>query len=69
MRTNADYTEGFGLEEGSDGSYPFAFGEGLDFAANLAIDTIDFGTFHLYPGSCTSPHPSLHKLPITTSRN
>ncbi|KAL2807712.1 putative mannan endo-1,4-beta-mannosidase F [Aspergillus granulosus] len=43
--------EGFGLEEGSDGSYPFAFGEGLDFAANLAIDTIDFGTFHLYPGS------------------
>ncbi|KAL5343990.1 putative mannan endo-1,4-beta-mannosidase F [Aspergillus crustosus] len=43
--------EGFGLVEGSDGSYPFAFGEGLDFAANLAIDTIDFGTFHLYPGS------------------
>ncbi|KAL4903975.1 putative mannan endo-1,4-beta-mannosidase F [Aspergillus multicolor] len=43
--------EGFGLEEGSDGSYPFSFGEGLDFAANLAIDTIDFGTFHLYPGS------------------
>ncbi|KAL4971701.1 putative mannan endo-1,4-beta-mannosidase F [Aspergillus desertorum] len=43
--------EGFGLDEGSDGSYPFSYGEGLDFAANLAIDTIDFGTFHLYPGS------------------
>lgn len=26
--------------------------EGLDFAKNLAIPTIDFGTFHLYPASC-----------------
>jgi len=23
--------------------------EGIDFAANLAISTLDFGTFHLYP--------------------
>ncbi|KAL4874924.1 putative mannan endo-1,4-beta-mannosidase F [Aspergillus karnatakaensis] len=43
--------EGFGLDEGSDGSYPFSYAEGLDFAANLGIDTIDFGTIHLYPGS------------------
>ena len=39
--------EGFGLA--GDGSYPYQFGEGLDFAANLKIDTLDFGTFHLYP--------------------
>lgn len=43
--------EGFGLTPGSDGSYPFQFGEGLDFAANLKIPDLDFGTFHLYPGS------------------
>ncbi|KAK7438645.1 hypothetical protein VKT23_017978 [Stygiomarasmius scandens] len=24
-------------------------GEGVDFDANLAISSIDFGTFHLYP--------------------
>ncbi|RYP78315.1 hypothetical protein DL769_003193 [Monosporascus sp. CRB-8-3] len=39
--------EGFGLE--GDGSYPYQFTEGVDFKANLAIDTLDFGTFHLYP--------------------
>ncbi|KAL4919039.1 glycoside hydrolase superfamily [Aspergillus aurantiobrunneus] len=43
--------EGFGLETGSDGSYPFGYSEGSDFAAALTIDTIDFGTFHLYPDS------------------
>ncbi len=42
--------EGFGLD-GGDGSYPYQFGEGLDFAANLAVDTLDFATFHLYPSS------------------
>jgi mannan endo-1,4-beta-mannosidase len=26
---------------------------------NLDIDTIDFGTFHLYPDSCMSPSPFL----------
>ncbi|KAI4863393.1 glycoside hydrolase family 5 protein [Hypoxylon rubiginosum] len=41
--------EGFGLA--GDGSYPYQFGEGLDFAANLKISTLDFGTFHLYPSS------------------
>ncbi|KAI1103589.1 carbohydrate-binding module family 1 [Jackrogersella minutella] len=41
--------EGFGLA--GDGSYPYQFGEGLDFAANLKIDTLDFGTFHLYPST------------------
>ncbi|EGO25412.1 glycoside hydrolase family 5 protein [Serpula lacrymans var. lacrymans S7.9] len=35
----------------SSSDYPYQGGEGIDFVANLAIDTIDFGTFHLYPGS------------------
>ncbi|OJJ00890.1 hypothetical protein ASPVEDRAFT_51938 [Aspergillus versicolor CBS 583.65] len=43
--------EGFGLETGSDGSYPFGYSEGSDFAQALTIATIDFGTFHLYPDS------------------
>ncbi|KKK19644.1 hypothetical protein P175DRAFT_0492671 [Aspergillus ochraceoroseus IBT 24754] len=43
--------EGFGLDTGSDGSYPYGYSEGSDFAKGLSIDTIDFGTFHLYPGS------------------
>jgi mannan endo-1,4-beta-mannosidase len=43
--------EGFGLSGGSDTSYPYQSGPGLNFTANLAIPTIDFGTFHLYPSS------------------
>lgn len=43
--------EGFGLTTGSDGSYPYQMSEGTDFAANLAIETIDFGAFHMYPES------------------
>ncbi|KOS18333.1 Mannan endo-1 [Escovopsis weberi] len=43
--------EGLGLAEGSDGSYPYSYGEGTDFARWLTIDTLDFGTFHLYPNS------------------
>ncbi|KAJ5876438.1 uncharacterized protein N7529_002022 [Penicillium soppii] len=43
--------EGFGLSTGSDGSYPYTYGEGLNFTMNLSIDTIDFATFHLYPSS------------------
>ncbi|KAL4945607.1 hypothetical protein BDV06DRAFT_22145 [Aspergillus oleicola] len=43
--------EGFGLDTLSDGSYPFQYGEGGDFASALSIPTIDFGTFHLYPDS------------------
>ncbi|KAF2866209.1 glycoside hydrolase superfamily [Massariosphaeria phaeospora] len=39
--------EGFGPAD--DGSYPYQFGEGLDWAANLALPNISFGTFHLYP--------------------
>ncbi|KAF8440316.1 glycoside hydrolase family 5 protein [Boletus edulis BED1] len=31
---------------------------GIDFDANLAIDTIDFGTFHLYPYSWDEETPS-----------
>ncbi|PCH43855.1 glycoside hydrolase family 5 protein [Wolfiporia cocos MD-104 SS10] len=29
--------------------YPYQGGEGINFTANLAIPTIDFGTAHLYP--------------------
>ncbi|CAG8945967.1 unnamed protein product [Penicillium salamii] len=43
--------EGFGLDTGSDGSYPYSYGEGLNFTMNLGIDDIDFATFHLYPSS------------------
>lgn len=43
--------EGLGLSTG-DGSYPYTYGEGTDFAKNVQIKTLDFGTFHLYPDSC-----------------
>ncbi|KAI0043653.1 glycoside hydrolase family 5 protein [Auriscalpium vulgare] len=42
--------EGF-FNEPSNPSYPYQGTEGIDFAANLKISSIDFGTFHLYPGS------------------
>ncbi|KAK8165545.1 glycoside hydrolase superfamily [Phyllosticta citrichinensis] len=42
--------EGFGLT-GGDGSYPYTYGEGVDFEKNLKIETLDFGTLHLYPSS------------------
>lgn len=34
-----------------DGSYAYGGGEGVDFAANLKIKTLDYGVFHLYPNS------------------
>ncbi|KAL4254228.1 glycosyl hydrolase 5 (cellulase A) family protein [Abortiporus biennis] len=40
--------EGFFNEPGNP-SYPYQGTEGVDFTANLAIKTIDFGTFHAYP--------------------
>lgn len=43
--------EGMGIE-GNSTEYPYQFGEGTDFAANLEIETLDFGTFHMYPDSC-----------------
>lgn len=43
--------EGFGLDGGTDTSYPYTSGPGTAFVDILAIDTIDFGTFHLYPSS------------------
>jgi len=43
--------EGFGLNGGSDTSYPFTNGPGLNFTNNLQIPDIDFGTMHLYPSS------------------
>lgn len=43
--------EGFGLTTLSDGSYPFTTGPGVNWTVNLQIPNIDFGTYHLYPGS------------------
>jgi mannan endo-1,4-beta-mannosidase len=34
-----------------DGSYAYSGGEGVDFALNLEIPTLDYGVFHLYPDS------------------
>lgn len=34
-----------------DGSYAYSGAEGVDFVANLKIETLDYGTFHLYPNS------------------
>ncbi|EUC30487.1 glycoside hydrolase family 5 protein [Bipolaris victoriae FI3] len=41
--------EGFGLEGGPWFQYPYWYIEGIDWAANLALPNISFGTFHLYP--------------------
>lgn len=41
-----------GLTVGSDDSYPYSTDEGVDFAKNLDIPDIDFGTFHLYTSDC-----------------
>ncbi|PBK88327.1 mannanase [Armillaria gallica] len=42
--------EGF-YNEPSAPTYPYQGSEGIDFDANLAISSIDFGTFHSYPAS------------------
>jgi len=34
---------------GGDGSYAYSCAEGVDFAKNLAISTLDYGTSHIYP--------------------
>ena len=44
---------------GGDGSYPYQGSEGVDFVQNLAISTLDFGTYHLYPAACKSPRFTL----------
>lgn len=46
--------EGFGLPGGS--SYPYGTSEGVDFVKNLGIKNLDFGTFHMYPGSWGVPN-------------
>lgn len=43
--------EGFGLAGGTPNDFQYSDGSGTDFSTNLAISTIDFGTFHLYPES------------------
>jgi mannan endo-1,4-beta-mannosidase len=37
------------LYGGGDGSYAYSCAEGVDVAKNLAISTLDYGTFHVYP--------------------
>jgi mannan endo-1,4-beta-mannosidase len=44
--------EGFGIRVNGDNRYPWSFAEGTDFAKNLKINELDFGTFHFYPQSC-----------------
>ncbi|KAG9028045.1 hypothetical protein FRB95_006967 [Tulasnella sp. JGI-2019a] len=41
--------EGFGMDGSTD--YVYSYGIGTNFTADLALSTIDFGTFHLYPAS------------------
>ena len=41
--------EGWLTPPAGDGSYAYSGYEGVDFAKNLAIKTIDYGTFHSYP--------------------
>jgi mannan endo-1,4-beta-mannosidase len=42
--------EGMGVPGSS--AYPYKTSEGVDFVKNLKIKTLDFGTYHWYPGSC-----------------
>ncbi|KAK2746415.1 hypothetical protein FQN55_005633 [Onygenales sp. PD_40] len=42
--------EGFFNDPGNP-SYPYQGGEGIDFVANLGIETLDVGTIHLYTES------------------
>ncbi|KAJ7512588.1 glycoside hydrolase superfamily [Mycena galericulata] len=42
--------EGFFNDPGNF-DYPYSGTIGIDFAANMKISTLDFGTFHMYPGS------------------
>lgn len=41
--------EGWLTPPQGDGSYAYSGYEGVDFAKNLGIPTLDYGTFHLYP--------------------
>jgi mannan endo-1,4-beta-mannosidase len=47
--------EGQGLT--GDVWQPYWLIHGTDFARNLQIETIDFGTFHMYPVACRQPGP------------
>ncbi|KIK99162.1 glycoside hydrolase family 5 protein [Paxillus rubicundulus Ve08.2h10] len=46
----------FNWSHSMDSSYNGS--QGIDFNANLAIDTIDFGTFHLYPSLWSEETPN-----------
>lgn len=63
--------EGFGLPGGNILTlYPYSTLEGVDFARNLNIPTLDFGTFHWYPESCkcSKPPPSCFGDPCRVLR-
>jgi len=44
--------EGWFYPPEGDGSYAYSGYEGVDFVKNLAIKTLDYGTFHMYPDQC-----------------
>lgn len=44
--------EGWFYPPESDGSYAYSGYEGVDFVKNLEIETLDYGTFHMYPDQC-----------------
>ena len=41
----------FTPSQGYGDSYPYGGSEGIDWVANLKLDSIDYGTLHLYPDS------------------
>ena len=40
------------FQEANPPTYPYAPGVGVNFATNLGIKSLDFGTFHSYPEVC-----------------
>lgn len=56
--------EGFGSPGGT--TYPYGYSEGVNYTANLEIETLDFGTFHLYPESCEFFYPKYQVVTTDT---
>lgn len=50
-------------------SIKISYGIGTNYTADLAISTIDFGTFHLYPGSCKSEFQGGNPRLLTPSKS
>jgi len=47
------------FQEANPPTYPYAPGVGINFVTNLAISTLDFGTFHSYPEVSNIMNPLL----------